>query len=484
MKKMKVLHVGYGFTPWRGGGLINYAEDIMREQVKHGYEVFYFCSGRHYPLFRFPWLKRWNRDKYTIFEVINPPIYHGGDRGTIFDLESSEIEQFFTKVVDEIKPDIIHIQELAGLPSSLIDIIVSRKIPSIMTLQDYFLLCPTLKLFDSNYQNCLDFENGKKCVICCSRVNENLLLLMMNTFLYHLRKYKVYRLVKYLYLYKNFLKEILNKFENIKGKNKNIVENRKIHFSLSEFFSLRRTKNIERLKKIDLLIAQSHKVAKIYKNFLGLDEKSGKIITLHLTVKHVESIIPRIIDKIQFPINFGTLNGCTSISKGAYFMLETIKILNKKGLDKYFKLHIFGGLFDGIKAEILSFSNVVYRGPYKVSEINKLLENIDVGIIPSVWEEAYGYVGIEFLAKGIPVIGNNIGGIPDYTIDNFTGFVNYDNSPEGMANTIERVISEPNIIKILNAKILEHRNKIIKTMEQHFYELDTIYKDLIKKTIK
>jgi glycosyltransferase involved in cell wall biosynthesis len=476
---IRVLHIGFGFTPWRGGGLIEYAEDIMKEQVKHGYEVYYFCSGRHYPFFRSTRLKRWYRNGYTIFEVINPPIYHGGDRGTIFDLECEEIEYLFKEVLEKIKPDLIHIQELAGLPSSLIDIAVSRKVPTIMTLQDYFLLCPTLKLFDYTNQNCLNFEDGKRCVICCKNISNNLLSLFKQTISYEFRRYKLYTPAKL--FYKIFLRKI--PFYLIKRIEKKDKGSKYLSYSLHDFFKLRREKNIERLKKIDLLIAQSKKVEKIYRHYLGLDESESKdkIITLHLTVKHVEKIVPKRLDKISYPIKFATLNGCASIPKGALLMLETIRILHNKGLSSYFEFHIFGGITKELKKEILQFNNTFYHGPYKLSELNEILENVDVGIVPSIWEEAYGFVGIEFLAKGIPVIGNNKGGIVDYTIDGFTGFVNYGNNAEGMANIIAKIISEPNIIKVLNGKIIENRSKLIKTIRQHFYELDKIYRDIINK---
>jgi len=232
-----------------------------------------------------------------------------------------------------------------------------------------------------------------------------------------------------------------------------------------------------------LLIAPSRKVEKIYRHYLGLNEaeREDKIVTLHITVKHVDKIIPKRLDKISYPIKFATLTGCVSTPKGALLMLETIKILHNKGLGNYFEFHIFGGIIREVKKEILQFNNTFYHGPYKLSELNKILEDVDIGIVPSIWEEVYGFVGIEFLAKGIPVIGNNKGGIVDYTIDGFTGFVNYDNNAEGMANIIAKIISEPNIIKVLNGKIIENRSQLIKTMKQHFCELDKIYRDIINK---
>ena len=52
--------------------------------------------------------------------------------------------------------------------------------------------------------------------------------------------------------------------------------------------------------------------------------------------------------------------------------------------------------------------------PFAPAELDAILDEVDVGLMPSVWEEAYGYAGVEFLAKGIPVIANAIGGMPDY----------------------------------------------------------------------
>ena len=478
-KNIRVLHVGLGFIPWWGGGYIEYAEDLMEEQVRQGYEVYYFCSGRHYPIFRKTFLKKWKNPKgFIVYELINSPIYFGGDNGTINDLDSQVCENYFLKILNETKPDIIHFQHLGGLPSSLIDIAVSRKIPTIMTLQDYTMLCPTVKLFDYMNQVCLDFEDGKKCPMCCKNVSNNLQSLVKQTISYEFRKYKLYTPAKL--FYKIFLKKI--PFYLIKRIEKKDKGSKYLSCSLHDFFKLRREKNIERLKKIDLLIAQSKKVEKIYRHYLGLDEyeSKDKIIMLHLTVKHVEKIVPKRLDKISYPIKFATLNGCASIPKGALLMLETIRILHNKGLSSYFEFHIFGGIIEEVRRKILQFNNTFYHGPYKLSELNEILENVDVGIVPSIWEEAYGYVGIEFLAKGIPVIGNNKGGIVDYTIDGFTGFVNYDNNAEGMANIIAKIISEPNIIKILNGKIIENRSKIIKTMEQHFCELDEIYRRIIE----
>ncbi len=473
---MKVLHIGWEFSPLRGGGLIEYTEELINIQCKNGYEVYYFCSGRQYPFFKKPKLIKWRRDKFTIYEIINSPITHGGDKGSLkpdLDLNESLSEGFLLKILNEIQPDIIHIQELGGLPSSLIEIIKEENIPVIMTLQDYFLLCPTLKLFDYTENICTIKNVGETCIKCC-QTSPDRKDFVKQTIIYELKKFHLYKITKFLY---SFIKKFKGKEKKDYLSKKNNIEksNQK---KLANDFQKRRDINIERLNRIDLLIAQSYKVEEIYKKMLN--RESG-IITLHLTVDHINLIKPKFIENINFPINFAVLNGCISVAKGSKLMLEAIKTLNKKGLNKFFKLHIFGGISEDIKDEILSFNNVLYHGLYDVSELDKILNKIDVGIIPSVWEEAYGYVGIEFLAKGIPVIGNNKGGIIDYVKDDLTGIVNKSSSAEELASIMETIIKNPNIIKNLNEKIIKNRNRIIKNMEEHFYEMDNIYKGLLKQ---
>src|SRR5205823_10362163 len=85
-------------------------------------------------------------------------------------------------------------------------------------------------------------------------------------------------------------------------------------------------------------------------------------------------------------------------------------------------LDVYGPVDPGVRPRLERLASVRLRGSYADSgDLDSVLDRVDVGIVPSVWEEALGFVGIELLAKGIPVIGNARGGIPDYTIPGQTG---------------------------------------------------------------
>jgi glycosyltransferase involved in cell wall biosynthesis len=478
---MKVLHIGWGFRPWREGGLIEYAEDLMNIQVDQGYEVAYFFSGRHYLFSRKPWLKQWLKNKIKMYEIINSPIYYAGEKGTKnseIELNEEYSEKFFIEVLFKFNPDIIHIQELAGLPSSLIEIAVQKSIPMIMTLHDYYLLCPTLKLFDYNYSICLNSEIGDKCLICCAQAPRNLNHLLLRTLGFETKdKWILETILSTIVKLNKTRKYLLHNFLR-----KTVIQNNhygvdQIDKKAAEEFQSRRIVNIERLNKVDLLVSQSFKVAEIYK-ILGCQEH--KLITIHSTVKHIDNIKPKNIESITEPINFVTMNGCASIQKGADLIVGALRKLKAIGLTNNFRLFVMGGMLERTKDELLQFDNIVFKGHYAVTDIDSLLEEMHVGIVPSVWEEVYGYVGIEFLAKGIPVIGNNVGGITDYTIDNFTGWVNKANTAQGLAEIMANIIENPNQIVDLNKNIFSNYRQIIKPMTLHFKEIEQTYKDLIQ----
>lgn len=470
---MKVLHIGHGFMPWRRGGSLEYVEDLMDIQSKKGLDVYYFFSGRVYPIVSGPKLIRWKKSKIKMFEVINSPlipIEASGIKNPELYLNKQDIEEIYVEILEEIRPDLVHFQELIALPSSLIKITKKYGIPIVFNLHDYSLLCPTIKLYRYDNINCKNKTIGQDCVICCENAGTNNNVLTRMTIAYSLEKlhlpiYTIFSIFKKIYkLYKNLKVDTSNKYE------KNSLKDDQ----LAKLYQNRRDENIKTLKDIDVLIAHSRKAKEIYEQFLN----TNNIITLHPAVKHLELISPKHIENIKYPINFFTLNGCSSIEKGAEIICNALKILQTKGLDKYFNLHIYGSIHEKSGDYLLKHANVYYHGSYKLEDLDELLRTADVGIVPSVWEEIYGFVGIEFLKKGIPIISNNKGGMPDYTVNDLSGWINESSSSEELADLMELIIKNPKKISELNKKILKLR---IKTIEDHFNEISGVYQSLLNE---
>jgi glycosyltransferase involved in cell wall biosynthesis len=240
----------------------------------------------------------------------------------------------------------------------------------------------------------------------------------------------------------------------------------------------RRDTNRARLREVDLLIAQSTRVGQLYRTF-GAD--SGNLRTLNLTLAHLRAIRPHAFPSLDGPMRFVTLNGCYTRPKGAHIMLDALRLLATRGFSGAFELHSWGGLSSELAEQFRSFPNFRHHDWYKPDQLNAILDEAHVGIIPSVWEEAFGYVGLEYLAKGVPIIGNAKGGITDYTRDGVTGWLNHSNDGPGLASLMEHCISHPEDVLVLNRRINDHRSTLLKGMTEHKNEIDLLYREAAER---
>lgn len=479
---MNVLHVGWGFRPWRGGGLIQYAEDLMRIQAERGYRVGYFFSGRRYPFMTRPSLRTWRRDGISMFEIVNGAIEIIPDRGVLgprLDLEDPFAETSLRSVLVALEPDVVHIQELAGLPSSIIDVVKERGTPILMTLQDYLPLCPVVKLVDVRNATCLSADVGQTCVRCCSAAPEHAGLLSGFTVRYEIKRRVPSGVVRAIRTATGCLKGSGQRAPQSSGEPGTLRSPGELpggtHPWSASLYQERRETGVRRLNRVDLLIAMSHRVKRIYEE-LGVHEERMRV--LHLTNAHFAQLGPKRHIRVEPPVTFAVSNALANPAKGARVVLDALRFLKEAGTAARFRLLVFGIVGAEFARELTSHENVTLCGHYDVSSLDAILEDVDVGIVPSTWEEAYGYVGIEFLAKGIPVIGNRIGGIVDYTVPGETGWLNDTNDGVGLGRIMADLIRDPTPVSELSRGILGRRDSIVKPMPVHFEEIETLYREL------
>ena len=278
---MRILHVGSGYRPLRVGGLVAYVEDLMAEQVARGHHVDYFLSGRYLPWVGGPRLRRWSRDGVRMFEVVSSPLHDHG-RQPDLELREPRLERMFAQVLQETRPDVVHFQELAGLPFSLIDVAGSDGLPTILTLQDYFPLCPTFKLLDSRGEVCLRRDIGLDCVATTASQPSNPALLFEASVFRELERLPVVRRFgspRRDRLLRAIAKRLAEPAARRRGPSR----------QSASAFQRRRDLSIGFLDRTDRLIAMSHRVSEIYAQ-LGVDP--SRLTTMQLTLAHIEQLRP------------------------------------------------------------------------------------------------------------------------------------------------------------------------------------------------
>jgi glycosyltransferase involved in cell wall biosynthesis len=476
---LRVLHVGYGFRPFHEGGLVAYAEDLMAAQVARGHEVTYFFAGRP-ALPPGPRVRSWSRGGVRMLELRNSPVVvTPADRGTRrpdLDLDAPSVERLFREAIATARPDVVHVHDLGRIPSSVLDIPHETGTPVLMTLQDYFPLCPTLKLYDADGLNCRRLDPAPMCARCCrdaAHGGSDVMTLLRDAKRRAARRWPAVDRVP-------GPRAVGPALRSLRGSPAAAAEPGAPAESPPvpdvEGFRARRAENLRRLGRADRLIAMSRRVADIYTE-LGVDP--ARLITMELTLGHIAGIRPRALDAVRPPIRFVTLTGCVSPQKGSRVVAGALGLLAERGLTPAdLELSIAGHVDPAVARELDASPLTRVVGGYSSADVDALLDGHHVGIVPPIWEEAYGYVGIELLAKGIPVIGNAIGGIPEYTRDGETGWLNAGCDADGLAEIMAGIVERPEQVTRLNATIRERRAELVKPMPAHAGEVDAVYAEL------
>ena len=82
--------------------------------------------------------------------------------------------------------------------------------------------------------------------------------------------------------------------------------------------------------------------------------------------------------------------------------LEKVEKENMK-----FELVLWGADYSNITS---NKTEIINKGYYKQSGLNEVFSSFDVLVVPSIWWETFGYVVLEALSFGLPIICSNMVG--------------------------------------------------------------------------
>lgn len=221
-----------------------------------------------------------------------------------------------------------------------------------------------------------------------------------------------YRLICPAYLFLNGKNEICEQCK--KGKYYQCILNRCSENSFSQSGILALDAYCRKWHKnpynfMDYLIFVSNFAMQKHKEF-GLPEKI-KFSVQYNFISNLETIVPN-YQRGEYFLFFGRL----SREKGILTLIESAYKTNIK-----LKILGTGPLYNQIKKQETNDIEVV--GFKQGKELIQIIRNASFIIVPSEWYEVLGMVIIEAYACGKPVIGADIGGIPEIIIPNETGYL-------------------------------------------------------------
>ena len=272
--------------------------------------------------------------------------------GKISDYDSVEMynheyKKLMEKVFKIINIDLVHIHHLMRHYFDIVDLIKEKNIPYVITLHDFYMLCPTFALLEKNEKYCGNNEkrNCEECLKKLKNVETNIIPKWREL------TYSVLKDAKEVFVPSNSTKEIFEQY--FKDLNIKVIE---------------------------------HGVDVIEKK---QEEKNDNV---------------EITENKK--INVAFVGGINKI-KGIDFLRKFIDECNKEN-SKYV-VHLFGQTCEDELNK--SNGNYIYHGRYNRDEISDLLiENkIDFVLLLAIWPETYSYVLTEAILSKVPLIALDIG---------------------------------------------------------------------------
>ena len=293
---------------------------------------------------------------------------------------SLEAKRKFRALVREVRPDFVHINNIYHhISPSILDVCRDERIPVIQTVHDYKLICPNYKLFCSGAPEAY-CKGGRYFKEVFHRCTAGSLLGSLATaiemFVHH-RILKIYeRSVSAWIAPSHFVKEKL------------------VEYGLPQ-------------EKIHML----HHVAVNYETHSS--DISGGQIRFNRARK---DLTPQ-----------DALGGFRNSQQERQSILYVGRLAPEKGVDVLIRamqivpdthLTIVGkgpeeSRLKSLVHEIHLEERVTFAGRRSAADRDRLLANVSLAVVPSLWYEVFGYAVIEAWVAGVPVVASRIGALPE-----------------------------------------------------------------------
>jgi glycosyltransferase involved in cell wall biosynthesis len=454
---MKIAHVIHGFPPDATAGSEVYTRKLALEQAR-GNDVAVFARVGN-PKRKEYDLAREKQDGLDVWRVNN----------TLKKCNSFEemytnqpVLEIFRKFLDETRPDIVHIGHLTMLSTLIVDELKARRIPALMTLHDYWLMCPRGQLIGKSLQVCPDPADAP-CGEC-----EELQLAVTGA---SRKAHNFYgKITGALGIDPAFIRKPLRKLYLALGRRKGLVADSK---SLPEPLRWRREHMRALCGKIDLFVAPSNFLRQKFVEF-GVAPEKIEYSDYGFDAAPFADFRRTPSDKIRFGFV-----GSLIPSKGVHVMLRAFRDLAPQNA----VLNIFGGFapyyeFENYEKEIRELANapgVNMRGRYDNARVADVFGEIDALIVPSIWYENSPLVIHEAFLSRTPVITSDAGGMAELVKHEKSGLLVKMGDSAALRDAMARIVNEPGLTEKLRAGI-----PAVKTIQQDATEMQARYEKLVR----
>jgi glycosyltransferase involved in cell wall biosynthesis len=415
---MRILNLIHQYLPDKIGGTERYTQSIAYALAQGGHEVsvFYRRSAAG------AGVERREDAGVTVWAawsgVASPT------RRFLATFGDTPIERDFGRVLDESRPDLVHVQHMMGLPAALLDTLHRRRIPTVITLHDYWWICANAQLV-TNYDQSIcagprrDWFNCSRCAL--ARGGADALRLAAP--------------------------------------------------GLSPLLAVRERLVRRGLHNASRIIAPTEFVKTWYTAY-GLRDAPIDVlphgIELPAAVGAHEAHDPSGLTHARFAY----IGGLTW-QKGVHVLIEAFNrlpagselwIAGDESADPAYAASLRASAGPGVR----------FFGGLTHAQVWDILGQVDVVAVPSLWYETFSLIVHEAFAAGRPVIASRLGALAEVIRDGVDGLSAMPGDVDAWADALLHLSDSPDLRDRLRAGI---RPPL--TLEEHVMKLEAIYADAL-----
>jgi glycosyltransferase involved in cell wall biosynthesis len=390
------------------------------------------------------------------------------------DIHEPATEALFAKLIESLKPDLVHFNNFEGFTPRCVAIARERGARVIYSLHNYHPLCSQVHLLYRDRELCEDYDDGVRCTGCsvpppksaelrrrraegfaACLPHGHLLLKKLRSLQDFLRAARAACFAPLVFL-KQWRERLASRSPQPQRLPQRDWEARGAAPSTErdpkagERYVRRRAAFIDGLNRADVLLAVSNSVSDIYRK-MGVE--SDRMIVSHIGTAIAEQPAPlrRRAPRKGDPLNVVYM-GTTDPRKGLFVVLDALSTLPAEQLGRI-RLYLWGlGTTDaqiGRRLDSLAsrLGGLQVRASYRRDELPALLKEADFGLVPPLWWDCAPQVVFEMLTLGVPVIGARIGGIPDFVVDGVNGHLFEPGNVPELALRIGQLVDNPEQIE-------------------------------------
>jgi len=347
-----------------------------------------------------------------------------------------EIDKQFGRLLDRIKPDIVHVGHLNHLSTSLVLEAQRRDIPVVFTLHDYWLMCPRGQFIQALPKSPTDTwpvcggQQDRKCAERC---------------------------------YTRCFSGAPEEMETDIAYWTDWVRRRMAHIR-------------EVCEAVDFFIAPSRSLLQRFRDEFGLPQ--NELVYLDYGF-HRDRLVGRrrLSDE---PFTFGYI-GTHIPAKGVNHLIEAFGHLSGEAL-----LRICGRSLgvetEALKALVMNLPGKVrdrieWMGEYRNPDIvQQVFNRCDAIVVPSIWAENSPLVIHEALQARVPVITADYGGMAEYVRHERNGLLFAHRNPSALAEQMQHFVYDPEFARQLGERgYLQSEDGNIPGMNQHAQLVEELY---------